>query len=245
MVFEKKLFKTYQEEDPTDIKEFAYIVGDSKLTEKWKSEYLSITKKEASKVPAPPSWKDVEDSDDDKPKPLFEAGHCNVATERILPLQQLATNCQFAETRYCFLVTQVEVVVFRIRRIDEKELVSQDTTDDKRQHAAFEYRSISWNASGKTCLNFNLAVWALACMGMNDHHREMEGPGNTPLDGMARLTHWVEDNIKGEYTNAISGRVIRKENWAKMKTDFVRITTDDDYSKTRDFYRTGSGSSLT
>jgi hypothetical protein len=68
----------------------------------------------------------------------------------------------------------------------------------------------------------------------------MEGPGNTPLNEMARLTHWVEN--KGEYTNVISGRVIKKEDWAKRNTSFVKLTRADGYSKTEDFYRTNTGS---
>lgn len=204
-----------------------------------------MTEKEAQKVPAPPSWRNVEDSDNDKPEPLNAKGYYNVAIERTLPLEQLSTYCRFAETRYFFLVTQDEVVVFRVRRIDEKELVSQAPATQKRRYAAFEYKSIPWDANGPNRLNFNLAVWALACMGMNDYHREMEGPGNTPLDGMARLTHWIEDKAKGEYTNVISGRVIKKENWAKMKTDFVKLTPADGYSKTKDFYRADTGSLAT
>lgn len=247
VVFQKKLFKTYPEEHATNTKELAFIVGDSKLTEKWKSEYLSMTKKEAQRVPAPPSWKNVKDSDDERPEPLNAKGVYSVAIERLLPLRQLATYCRFAATRYFFLVTQNEVVVFRVRRIDGKELVFKDTGNNKKGklYAAFEYKSIPWDASGTNRLNFNLAVWALACMGMNDHHREMEGPGNTPLNGMARLTHWVEDKVKGQYTNVISGRVIGKEDWAKRKTDFVKLTTADGYSKTKGFYQTDSGSLAT
>lgn len=204
-----------------------------------------MTEKEAQQVPAPPSWKNVRDSDDEEPKPLVARGHYNVTTERILPLRQLATYCRFAETRYFFLVTQDEVVVFRVRRIDEKELASQGPPAQKARYAGFEFKSIPWDASGTSRLSFNLAVWALACMGMNDHHREMEGPGSTPLEGMARLTHWVEDKVNGEYTNVISGRVIKKEDWAKRKTDFVKLTAASGYSKTKDFYRTDTGSLAT
>lgn len=60
-------------------------------------------------------------------------------------------------------------------------------------------------------------------MGMNNHHCDMEGPGNVPLGGMARLTHWAEDKAMGEYTNAIPDRVITVEDWAKRKTDFVEL----------------------
>lgn len=245
MVFQKKLLKTYREECSSKRKDLVFIVGDSKLTEKWKSEYLILTEKEAQKVPAPPSWRNVEDSDNDQPEPLVARGYYNVATERTLPLEQLSTYCRFAETRYFFLVTQDEVVVFRVRRIDKKELLSQASPADEKLYAAFEYKSIPWESNGANRLNFNLAVWALACMGMNDYHREMEGPGNTPLAGMARLTHWIEDKAKGEYTNVISGRVIKKDNWAKMKTDFVKLTTADGYSKTKDFYGANTGSLTT
>lgn len=238
VVCEQKVFKEYPEERSAgNEQKLAYIVGDSKLTEKWKSEYLKITEKDAKKVDAPCSWANVKNSDDEKPEPLNANGRKNVTKERILPLQQLATYCRFAATRYFFLVTQEEVVVFRVRRIDGKKLVrGLGAGQTTRKYAAFEYRSIPWRASGTTRLNFNLAVWALACMGMNDKHREMEGPKNTPLDEMVRLTHWVKDTAKGEYTNEISGRVIREEDWAKLKTDFVELTPEKGYSKTSDFY---------
>lgn len=48
-------------------------------------------------------------------------------------------------------------------------------------------------------------------MGMNNYHRDMEGPGNMPLGGMPRLTQCVEDKAKGEYTKSIPGRVITVE----------------------------------
>lgn len=235
VVFEKKVFKKYPEEGSAGKeKELAYIVGDSKLTEKWKSEYLKITKEEAKKVVAPSSYANVLNSDNEEPEPLNKKGRKDVTKERILPLQQLATYCRFAATRYFFIVTQTEVVVFRVRRIDGKKLAGQE----KRKYAAFEYRSILWGTSGTKFLNFNLAVWALACMGMNDNHREMQGPGETPLSEMVRLTHWVKDTAEGKYTNEISGRVIKEKDWAKLRTDFVELTPEKGYSRTSDFYDT-------
>lgn len=53
--YERTVFKIYPEEHLKRAKQVAYIVGDSKLTEKWKSEYLKLSKKEAESVPAPPS----------------------------------------------------------------------------------------------------------------------------------------------------------------------------------------------
>jgi hypothetical protein len=165
--YENTVFKIYPEEHSTREKQLAYIVGDSKLTEKWKSEYLQMSQKEAQSVPVPPSWKDVVNPATDKP--LAAKGRYNVEGERTLPLQQLATYCRYAATRYFFITTQDEVVVFRIRRLDAKRLTGVPQGRKPKLHAAFEYKSIPWDASGKSCLNFNSAVWALSCMGMNDN----------------------------------------------------------------------------
>lgn len=51
---------------------------------------------------------------------------------------------------------------------------------------------------------------------MNENHRDMEGPKNTPLDSMVRLTKWKHDKTKSLYWNFISGRVIGELEWKKM-----------------------------
>lgn len=105
--------------------------------------------------------------------------------------------------RYFFITTQDEIVVFRVRRLDVNKLADVPEDNKHKLYADFEYKSIPWGANGEGCVNSNLAIWALRCMGMNDNHREMERPEDESLEGMVRLTHWIEDSVNGQYTNVI------------------------------------------
>lgn len=137
----------------------------------------------------------------------------DVTAERLKPLEQLATYCRFAETRYGFILTQKEVAVMRVRRIANSSIAPED---NRKLHAAIEYKSIPWNAHGSGKLTVNLAIWVLGCMGMNDAHRAMEAQGNKPLADMVRLTKWNHDKTRKLYRNVISGREISETNWKAM-----------------------------
>lgn len=86
-------------------------------------------------------------------------------------------------------------------------------------------------------LTTNLAVWALACMGMNDEHREMEleKPRNAAMEGMARLTWWRYDRERDFYENVISKRRIEGKDWKEEYNEFVELTKEGGMSWTRDF----------
>ena len=161
----------------------------------------------------------------------------DVSDERNFPLDQIATYCRYGQTRYAFIFTQAELVALRIRRIRPL------TNKQSRLQAAVEYASVPWHR--RTGLTVNLAIWALACMGMNDDHREMETTDgkNTPLDRMARLTWWKYDAKGNVYQNVISGRKIPGSEWKKEYEKFVHLTEQAGNSFTSDFeagYNPGS-----
>ena len=216
--------KKYQEESSGTAKPLVFSVGDSKMWQKWQSAWIhkSLAKGHIDRNPARPVSGSLQQTHD-------------VTTERLKPLEQLATYCRFAETRYGFTLTQKEVVVFRVRRIDNTLITP---SEDRKLHAAFEYKSIPWDASGPGRLTVNLAIWTLGCMGMNDAHRAMEAPGNKPLPNMTRLTKWTHDNAKKVYRNVISGREISEKDWTALKTKTSIANIDDapaGLSLTKDF----------
>ncbi|KAK3896477.1 hypothetical protein C8A05DRAFT_20551, partial [Staphylotrichum tortipilum] len=198
-------------------KPLVYAIGDNKVTQKWKSEWLAMP--EDAIVKMDPSTK------------LGDPPTKCVDEERLLPLEQVAAYCRYAGTRYAFILTQTELVALRIRRVPPS---ATNKAARKKHHAAVEYAAVPWSA--ETGLTVNLAIWALACMGMNDEHRAMEKPGNLPLDAMARLTWWTLDSTRGVYQNVISKRQIPKAEWdIKGKPDFVQVTEDSGNSFTSAF----------
>ncbi|KAH6850895.1 hypothetical protein B0I37DRAFT_124083 [Chaetomium sp. MPI-CAGE-AT-0009] len=200
-------------------KALTYVVGDSKLSQKWKSKWLARGEADLRSVLMDPRF------GTDKPPPV----RMDVTEERTFPLDQVATYCRYAQTRYAFILTQTELVALRIRRI-------HPTIDNPTRHqAAVEYASVPWHR--KTKLTVNLAIWALGCMGMNADHREMETADgkNTPLDRMARLTWWKYDAKDKVYQNVISKRKIPGSEWKKEYEKFVHLTEQAGNSFTSDF----------
>jgi hypothetical protein len=72
-------------------------------------------------------------------------------------------------------------------------------------------------------------------MGLNDQHREMEGPDDTPLDSMARLTWWRYDKSHDVYENVISKRRIPGTEWKAEYNDFVQLDETAGQSWTKVF----------
>ncbi|KAK3986741.1 hypothetical protein QBC44DRAFT_218037, partial [Cladorrhinum sp. PSN332] len=171
-----------------------YVHGESKLKQKWKSEWLSLGDSNLM-VKNDPTYA--------KPgAPLV-----SVVRERLLPIRQLATYCRWGKTRYGYIVTQEELVAFRIRRLERSDGKKHDKTPAA--EAAVEYKGVPWNASK---LTVNLVIWALGCMGMNDTHRLYEDATDcSPLKYMARLALWEKST--GGYTNTISQRFISEDDW--------------------------------
>lgn len=152
----------------------------------------------------------------------------DVTLERCLPLEQVATYCRFAQTRYAFIFTQVELVALHIRRIPHP-------MSKRKLHAAVEYAAVPWYSTRG--LTVNLAIWVLSCMGMNDQHREMETADskNQPLEKMARLTWWTYAAKEKVYQNVISRRRIPQSEWKDEYNRFVHPKSEDGNSFTSSF----------
>lgn len=209
----EKLYYSAAAKDPK--KPLVFAIGDSKMCQKWKSDWIhrSLAAGYIDRDPAPAA----------NGKPLQKTH--DVGAERLRPLEQLATYCRFGETRYGFILTQEELVAFRVRRLDPRLL--PDVLSYEKPFAGIEYKAVGWNESGSGKLTANLAIWALGCMGMNDHHRIMETSGGQPLASMVRLTKWSHDAVRKVYRNDISGRQITEDSW-KMLGDAVAFVKLDD-----------------
>lgn len=235
-IFDRKVEKVYYSTAGKDPKKaLAYAIGDSKMCQKWKSAWIhrSLADGYIDRNPAPTT----------SGKPLQKTH--DVEVQRLRPLEQLATYCRYGETRYGFIITQEEVVAFRIRRLDPS-LIASVVAFDK-TCAGIEYKSIRWHASGSGQLTANLAIWALGCMGMNDHHRIMETSDREPLASMVRLTKWTHDEKNKLYRNDISGREISEEDWEKLGDEvaFVKLDKQGGASYTSTFTTGGGVTSIT
>lgn len=209
-VIDRSKAKKYSQEGNSDAKPTLYAVGDSKLSQKWKSQYLR--------------------HEDPKQAGFPSSQETGIRTQRTKPLEQMATYCRIGETRYGYIVTQDELVVLRARRISK--------TDPRStlQSAAFEYKAIPWSEYGPGKLTVNLAIWALGCMGMNTAHRAMEKPNHAPLEMMARLTWWEPMNRDGtRLRNVISHRELGLDDLKKVSAGRYVVKQEDGNSYTQGF----------
>ncbi|KAK0716554.1 hypothetical protein B0T21DRAFT_339397 [Apiosordaria backusii] len=199
-LLDRTLTKKYKAQNPAITQQLVYVHGDSKVKQKWKSEWLTLADKALQITTDPPYHKPG------TPQKDYDKTH-GVKHDRVKPLSQIATYCRYGETRYGYIITQTELVALRIRLFGAY-------TPANPTRAAIEYKSVPWSASGNQ-LTVNLAIWALGCMGMNDTHRPLEGPNHTPLAGMARLTWWKKATRKNEegYVNVISQRFVSAKEW--------------------------------
>ncbi|KAL2694765.1 hypothetical protein Neosp_001352 [[Neocosmospora] mangrovei] len=84
----------------------------------------------------------------------------------MLPICQLATYAKESGTRYCFVMTDKEVVVVRFM------------VDFTGQYQA-EWQAIPRSASGERTLTVGLAVWALIMMSLQEKHRAVTTEAET------------------------------------------------------------------
>lgn len=231
-VYARKVEKVYYSAAGKDPKQpMALAIGDSKMCQKWKSAWIHRSRAE--------SYIDTSPAIPANGIPLQKTH--NVTEERLRPLEQLATYCRFGETRYGFILTQEELVAFRVRRLNPALIPGVQSYD--KPFAGIEYKSVPWDASGPGNLTVNLAIWALGCMGMNDHHRIMESSRGEPLDSMVRLTKWTHDEKNKVYRNDISGREIAEESWKKLGSavGFVRLDDNKGGASFTSTFTTGGG----
>ncbi|KAK0744468.1 hypothetical protein B0T21DRAFT_357864 [Apiosordaria backusii] len=212
VVMDRVLCKLYDYDAQKTEKSIVYALGDSKMEQKWQSDWLSLSEADAQ--------------NQEKPRPYnskVKAGKRSVVEERLRPLEQVATYCRYAETRYAYIVTQKELVALRVSRLPSTAVTNSNGDLITVYHAAVEYRGIPWSAMGTHGLTVNLAIWALGCMGLNDGHRGIVAPKT-----QARLTEWIQyqDPVKktAYYQNVISKRIIAAEDWDHAKNSkFVTL----------------------
>lgn len=240
--YDREVKKTYYSASDRDPEQpLTFAIGDSKMCQKWKSDWIhkSLAAGYTDPNPAIPA----------NGIPLQKTHR--VTKERLLPLEQLATYCRFGETRYGFILTQNELVVFRMRRLDLALIPTGPGATApivNKPHAGLEYRSVPWQASGSGKLTANFAIWALCCMGMNDRHRIMETSDGEPLASMVRLTKWTYDEKIKVYRNDISGREISEEGWKKLGDEVAFVKLDhkqEGASYTSTFTTRGGVASIT
>ncbi len=130
-------------EDPSSGSRTGLVMGDSKLDEKWRSDWMS--------------------SDESIPR----------RQQVMWPYRQIATYCRLAGTRYGFLITPLEFVAVRVSSVPVPGTQSAGTNHRHRgagfYNAAIEYASIPWDRHEG--LTVNMAIWALAMMSIHDQHR--------------------------------------------------------------------------
>ncbi|KAK4194624.1 hypothetical protein QBC40DRAFT_290412 [Triangularia verruculosa] len=205
VVMDRVLCKTYKYDAQKTEKEIVYALGDSKMEQKWQSDWLSLSEADAQKQAKPRQYNSN-----------LKPGKRSVADERLRPLEQVATYCRYAETRYAYIITQKELVALRVSSLPSTAVNNSNGDLITVYHAAVEYKGIPWSAMGSHGLTVNLAIWALGCMGLNDRHRGIVAPKT-----QARLTEWIQyqDPVKKTtyYRNVISKRIIAAAAWDHTK----------------------------
>lgn len=175
-------------------------------------EYLSQNNcpRAAAKSNAPDwciSLRELQDSEDDENRIIAVCGDTkcsswcssNRMTTRsradwIFPLRRVLTCCVNNKTRYGYILTSEEVVVFRVY-----EDRSTPPSPWRIQHAA-----IPWENAGESTLTVNLAIWALAMMSLNEGHRPIRSLDQTlPLN-----VWWEHDGASPAYEHHLSGRKV-------------------------------------
>ena len=157
---DRYVLKAYTNDASNELKSLTYVVGDSKLMQKWKADWLKFKDHDTTVATAMPYHRPGAPVPVQSQATKQISNPDNGSGERVNPLKQMAAYCRYGETRYCYVVTQAELVAMRIRRISGQ--------GDGKLHAAVEYRAIPWSNHGPGKLTANMGIWALACMGMSN-----------------------------------------------------------------------------
>lgn len=113
----------------------------------------------------------------------------------IWPVRQIVTYCEAAKTRYGWIMTTSEVVVFRVSK-------SPSTSMDY----IVEWNTVPWTSNGEGRLTVNLAIWWLGMMSLADRHRAIVLPSR-----MCPLNLWEKCKAKDgtvKYRHLMSGRTL-------------------------------------
>lgn len=117
----------------------------------------------------------------------------NPPTGPLWPIRQIVTYCVYSKTRYGWIMTTSEVVVFRVSR--------NPSTSDPIKYIV-EWTHIPWSNSGEGKLTVNLAIWWLGMLGLAEKHREIVLPIR-----ILPINTWEKDKAKDgtdRYTHVLS-----------------------------------------
>lgn len=115
-------------------------------------------------------------------------------SEYLWPVRQILTYAVAAHTRYGWVMTTSEVVVFR---------VSKNPSTSSASKYIVEWSFVPWSNSGEGKLTVNLAIWWLGMMSLADKHREIVLPSQ-----MYSINTWQKDEDGAGYTHILSGRTV-------------------------------------
>lgn len=119
--------------------------------------------------------------------------------DAIWPLRQILTYCIQAKTRYGWIMTTSEVVVFRMS--------NNPSTTTKSEHF-LEWAFVPWSNSGEGKLTVNLAIWWLGMMSLADKHRAIVLPNK-----VLPINTWTKTKAKDGtviYVHHLSRRVLKQ-----------------------------------
>lgn len=130
-------------------------------------------------------WNHRDMADPDKPR------------DTMWPVRQITTYCEAAKTRYGWIMTTSEVVVFR---------VSKNPSSSDQAKYIIEWNFVPWTSSGEGTLTVNLAIWWLGMMGLADRHREIVLPPRMyPINLWQK---WKAKDGTDRYTHMLSQRTL-------------------------------------
>lgn len=119
--------------------------------------------------------------------------------DAIWPLREILTYCIQAKTRYGWIMTTSEVVVFRMSK-------NPSTTTEAEYF--LEWAFVPWSNSGEGKLTVNLAIWWLGMMSLADEHRAIVYP-----DKVLPINTWTKTKAKDGtviYVHHLSRRVLKQ-----------------------------------
>ncbi|KAL9079976.1 MAG: hypothetical protein Q9157_001173 [Trypethelium eluteriae] len=170
------------------------LPGDTKLSEKWKSEKI----------------------------PLGEIKESQSNDLGILPVMQIFRYCISANTRYGFLITDEELDCIRVRPNDQSKTGGVRTLgyrpEQQTKTAGYlQYKAIKWNTNDSDGLTVNLALWWIHLLAAHESKIDFSySPLDEAMSSLSRNIHPSEDICLEEQTES---RTNATQSPATMITD--------------------------
>lgn len=119
------------------------------------------------------------------------------STEFLWPVRQIITYAVAGATRYAWIMTTKEVVVFRVS--------TNPSTSGSSQYLV-DWKAVPWSNSGEGTLTVNLAMWWLGMLSLAEKHRAIVMPSQ-----MYSINTWQktqDDEGEDVYTHLLSRRTV-------------------------------------